>query len=599
MQYTPLTSHQIEEKTAFIHNYLHASNAADGSAQDPNANVTQKNIATLEQELFKDYFRQINRSMMQEKITELFDKELAHQYISDLESNAIYTHDETSIKPYCASITLYPFLFDGMTKLGGESKAPKHLASFCGSFINLVFAISSQFAGAIATVEFLMYFDYFAQKSFGKDYLSTHAREVDSHFQHVVYSINQPAASRGYQSVFWNISLYDKHYFEAIFGDFVFPDQTQPSYDSLARLQEHFLSWFNEERKKALLTFPVVTAALLNENKRAKDRAFTKTLARSMSEGHSFFLYQSESADSLSSCCRLRNAVTDTSFSYSLGAGGVSTGSINVISLNMNRLVQDGRDLATAIKKIHKYQVAYRALIEDMYANDMLPVYKAGFISLQKQFLTIGINGILEAAEYLGYRPEEPQSYIAFLQEQLGTIYQLNREAAKKYGYMFNTEMVPAESLGVRNANRDRADGYWVPRDCYNSYFYPVESSDISLLDKMILHGRDVLDYLDGGSALHLNLQELPSQEAYVKLIDTAAFTGCNYWCSNVCSTICDDCGHIAKETLSRCACCQSENIAYATRVIGYLKRIDNFSSPRQKEAGLRFYAKSTTNPTH
>jgi len=587
----PLNQEQLEDKRRYIQDYIQADNAADGSKHDPNANVTQKNIATLENELFKDYFRQINRSMMCDKIQSLFGQELADEYVRQLNAHEIYAHDETSIKPYCASITLYPFLIDGLTKLGGESKAPQHLASFCGSFINLVFAISSQFAGALATVEFLLYFDHFAQREYGEDYLSTHTDIIDSHLQHVVYSINQPAASRGYQSVFWNISVYDQYYFESLFGDFVFPNGDTPKFSRLKKLQEHFLTWFNEERTRSILTFPVVTAAILNEDNHAKDREFSSMLAQQISQGNSFFIYQSESADSLASCCRLRNEISDTSFSYSLGAGGVSTGSINVITLNMNRLIQDGRDLEKQIRKIHCYQVAYRAIINDMMAQKMLPVYDAGFITLDKQFLTIGVNGLLESAEFLGLGPENQDEYIAYLQKQLGTIYKLNREANQQYGYKFNTEMIPAESLGVKNARWDQQDGLQVPRPCYNSYFYRVEDESSNILDKMILHGREVVDFLDGGSALHLNLHEHPTQEACIKLIDVAARLGCNYWCINVRSTICDDCGYIAKETRVKCPKCQSTNICYATRIIGYLKRIDHFSTPRQSEAAKRHYS--------
>ncbi|RUA06452.1 MAG: anaerobic ribonucleoside-triphosphate reductase [Flavobacteriia bacterium] len=588
---TALTPDQIKDKQQYIKNYIFAKNAADGSKHDPNANVTLKNIATLENEIFKDYYRQINRSMMQEKIKDLFGEDLANEYVRQLENHEIYAHDETSIKPYCASITLYPFLLDGLTKMGGESKAPKHLESFCGNFINLVFAVSSQFAGALATVEFLLYFDHFAQREFGSNYLETHTTQINSNLQHVVYSINQPAASRGYQSTFWNISLYDRHYFESLFGSFVFPNGDTPNYDRLAKLQTHFMNWFNQERTRSILTFPVVTAAILNEDNKAKDREFASMLAQQISEGNSFFIYQSESADSLASCCRLRNEIADNTFSYSLGAGGVSTGSINVITLNMNRLVQDGRDLKQEIKKIQRYQVAYLNIIQEMLKNKMLPAYDAGFISLEKQFLTIGVNGLLESAEYLGLGPEDKKTYISYLQKQLGTIYQLNREAANEFGCRFNTEMIPAESLGVRNADWDKADGYEVPRDCYNSYFYRVEDEHCNFLDKMILHGREVVDFLDGGSALHLNLHEHPTKEAALKLIDIAALNGCNYWCINVMCTICDDCGYIAKETRVKCPKCKSTNIGHATRIIGYLKRIDHFSSPRQKEATKRYYA--------
>lgn len=585
-----MNKEQIDGKLNFIDEYLRAQNAADGSKMDANANVTQKNVATLEAELMKDFFVQVNRAQVSRKITELFGVELATEYVRQIENHEIYVHDETSLKPYCVSVTMYPFLRDGLTKLGGESLGPKHIESFCGTFVNFVFAVSSQFAGAVATVEFLTYFDYFARKDYGDDYLTTHRHEIANHLQHVVYALNQPAAARGYQSVFWNISIYDQFYFDSMFGEFVFPDFTKPSWQSVSALQDFFLDWFNQERSKTILTFPVVTVAMLTDKGRCKDEAFAYGMAEHMQKGSSFFVYLSDSADSLASCCRLRSEIADNTFSYTLGAGGVATGSINVITVNMNRLVQDGRDLAVEIDKIHKYQVAYRRLMEEYKEAGLLTVYDAGFISLDKQFLTIGINGMTEAAESQGLQVGNNQAYKDFVQRHLKVIYDANKAAKKTYGYMFNTEFVPAENLGVKNAKWDRKDGYFVPRDCYNSYFYTVEDDSINSLDKFVLHGKELIEYLDGGSALHLNLEEKLSTEGYLALFNAAAATGCNYFCINVKITICNSCEHIDKRTLTACSDCGSDDIDYGTRVIGYLKRVSAFSAGRRQEHSLRHY---------
>lgn len=585
-----LSATQLNKKLQFIDAYVHAANPADGSKLDANANVTQKNIATLEAELMKDCFIQVNRALVQRKIAALFGDDLALEYARQIEQHEIYVHDETSLKPYCVSVTMYPFLLDGLTKLGGESQAPKHLESFCGCFVNFVFAVSSQFAGAVATVEFLTYFDYFARKDYGDNYLVTHEKQIQNHLQHVVYALNQPAAARGYQSVFWNISIYDRFYFESMFGNFVFPDFTAPNWTSVSALQHYFLRWFNAERSKTVLTFPVVTVAMLTDGHNCKDREFAEDIAVEMASSNSFFVYLSESADSLASCCRLRSEISDRTFSYSLGAGGVATGSINVITLNMNRLVQDGRDLATEVKKVQQYQVAYRQLMEEYQAAGLLTVYDAGFISLDKQFLTIGINGMVEAAEFLGLSPTNNPAYLSFVREQLQVIYQANQQARARYGYLFNTEFVPAENLGVKNAKWDKEDGYQVRRDCYNSYFYVVEDDATTVLDKCILHGKTLLEYLDGGSALHLNLEEKLHAQGNLALLDLAARTGCNYFCINVKITICNQCEHIDKRTLSACPHCQSQDIDYGTRIIGYLKRVSAFSQGRRREHQRRHY---------
>lgn len=587
-----LTETQINKKIEFINDYLDAENAATGSKLDANANVSIKNIATLEAEINKDINIQINRQLMKNKITELFGDGLASEYVRQIENHEIYVHDETSLKPYCVSVSMYPLLIDGLKKMGGESAAPKHLASFCGTFINFVFATSAQFAGAVATVEFLTYFDHYARKDFGHNYLKTNLKEVQSYFQQVVYSINQPAAARGYQSVFWNISIYDRYYFEAFFGNFVFPCGDKPNWQTLNGLQKEFLSWFNLERNKSLLTFPVVTAAVLTENKKIKDLEYKNVIANEFSNGNSFFVYLSDSVDSLASCCRLRNEVNSKEFSYSLGAGGVATGSINVITLNMNRLIQDRRDLSFEIQKIQNYQIAYRKLIEEMIQHKMLTVYDAGFIQLEKQYLTIGINGLVEAAEFMGIEISNNVEYIDFIKENLKVIFDLNKKRSQESGYKFNTEFVPAENLGVKNASWDKKDRYEVPRDCYNSYFYIVEKDYENPLEKFDMHGEEVLTYLDGGSALHLNLDEHLTKKQYELLLDKAARSGCNYFCINVKVTVCNDCEKISKRTLTSCQYCGSENIDYATRIIGYLKKITSFSQGRQIEHQKRNYKK-------
>lgn len=592
-----LDQKQIQEKLGFIEKYVKANNAAEGSKFDANANVTHKNLATLEAELMKDAIIQVNRAKVTEKIQALFGNELACEYIRQIEAHEIYVHDETSLKPYCASITMYPFLLDGLTKLGGESKAPRHLESFCGSFVNLVFAISAQFAGAIATVEFLIYFDHFARIDYGDDYLAQHPEKIANHLQHVVYALNQPAAARGYQSVFWNISIYDQYYFESMFGAFVFPpldseqkELVKPLWDNINQLQHFFMNWFNDERKKAILTFPVVTAAMLTENGQCKDLPFVQFCSQQLANGNSFFTYLSDNADSLASCCRLRNEMTDNTFSYTLGAGGISTGSVNVITMNINRLVQNKQDIAENVRKIHKYQIAYRQIMDEYQDQGMLPVYDAGFINLNKQFLTIGINGMVEAAESKGIQAGNNEEYKTFVRDHLKIIYDENKAAKHTTGYLFNTEFVPAENLGVKNAKWDKADGLAVNRDCYNSYFYVVEDENCHTLDKFILHGKDMIEYLDGGSALHLNLAESLSQTQYLQLFNIAAKTGCNYFCINVKITICNECETIDKRTVYQCPACNSRNVDHGTRVIGYLKRVSAFSHARQHEHDRRFY---------
>ena len=602
---------QTLQKLRFLVDYCNAANAATGSKFDSNANVENKNLATLIGELPKGDFIRLNRRLLCDRLKEMYGKEAADRYLDLLNHHFIYKNDETSLANYCASITMYPWLLNGTKSIGGNSSAPTNLKSFCGGFINMVFIVSSMLSGACATVEFLMYMSHFLEKEYGEDYylhaddvvdLSKRQRTLDKVitdcFEQIVYSINQPTGARNFQSVFWNISYYDRPYFESLFGEFIFPDGSRPHWEPLSWLQKRFMNWFNAERTKTVLTFPVETMALLCKDGDVIDKEYGDFAAEMYAKGHSFFTYMSDNADSLASCCRLRNEIQDNGFSYSLGAGGVSTGSKSVLTVNINRCVQqatrEGRDyveyLDSIIDLMHKAQMAYNANLDWMRERGLLPLFDAGYINIKRQYLTIGVNGIVEAAESLGITISDNEEYANFVERILSLIEHYNKKYRTK-DLLFNCEMIPAENVGVKHARWDREDGYYVPRDCYNSYFYVVENKNIDPIEKFRLHGRRYIDHLTGGSALHCNLEEHLSQAQYRHLLRVAAQEGCNYFTFNIPNTLCNHCGHIDKRYLSKCPHCESQDVDYLTRIIGYLKRVSNFSIDRQREAERRYYA--------
>ncbi len=601
---------EVRDKLKFLIDYCNAANPATGSKYDANANVENKNIATLIGELPKSNFIRLNRRLLCDRIKEMYGKELADRYLYLLERHFIYKNDETCLANYCASITMYPWLLEGTKSIGGNSTRPTNLKSFCGGFINMVFIVSSMLSGACATPEFLMYMAYFIAQEYGADFykragevvdLSFRQRTLDKVitdcFEQVVYSINQPTGARNFQAVFWNISYYDRYYFQSIFGEFHFPDGSQPDWEAVSWLQKRFMKWFNKERAKTVLTFPVETMALLTKNGDVLDQEYADFTAQMYAEGHSFFTYMSDNADSLASCCRLRNEIQDNGFSYTLGAGGVSTGSKSVLTINLNRCVQEATRqgkpyldfVADIIDLIHKVQLAYNENLKDLQRRGMLPLFDSGYINIARQYLTVGVNGMAEAAESLGLTISDNEEYLNFVQGILGMIEYYNKKYRTK-DVLFNCEMIPAENVGVKHARWDREDGYYVPRDCYNSYFYIVEDAGTHILDKFRLHGRKYIEHLTGGSALHMNLDEHLSKAQYRQLLRVAAKEGCNYFTFNIPNTVCNDCGHIDKRYLKECPVCNSRNVDYLTRVIGYLKRVSNFSADRQKEAGRRFY---------
>ena len=632
----------IKERINYMEEYSQShDNAATSSETDANANVTMKNVANLEGEVYKVTNRLIQRARMKSKLNELYP-ELAKQYEADLNHHIIYTHDEAStptLKQYCMAVSLYPLMTEGVGNIDGVTPGPPNdLQSFSGQITNLTFLLSSQCKGAVAFSEYFIALNYYVIAEFGThwyeklDIITTTSyckqqRTIKDNilkaFKQFVWGINQPAGNRSYQSPFTNISYFDHTYFDAMFKDFCYPDGTKPEWEAISTLQKMFMKWFNQLRLKQVLTFPVETFAMVYdpETKDIIDKEYKDLCAEMYSEGHSFFTYISDSADSLASCCRLRNKLAENTFNPTSGLTGVMTGSCNVITLNINRIIQDfakfesrGIDyrqdiqdtwkvcekcfkkyLTDILERVYKYHIAYKTMLYEQEDKKMFAASNGGYIHISKLYSTVGINGLNEAARFLGLEVSNNKSYIEFLQLILGTIKEQNKNHSitdKKRPFIFNSEVVPAEGLGGKNYRWDKEDGYWVPEDenLYNSYFYDAHD-DTSVLDKFVLHGRQTYQYTDGGSALHCNLVDHLSKSQYLALIDFAIQEGTSYFTFNIPNSKCEDCGHIIKKPVSKCPKCGSENITQYTRVIGYLRPIKAFGNDRQEEANKRTYS--------
>lgn len=628
----------VRERIDYMDKYSESSdNAATSSETDANANVTMKNVANLEGEVYKTTNRIIQRQRMKDKLNEMFP-ELAKQYERDLDTHIIYTHDEAStpvLKQYCMAVSLYPLMLEGVGNIDGVTPGPPNdLQSFSGQITNLIFLLSSQCKGAVAVGEYFIALNYYIVKEFGSiwyekldeiassDYCLQRRTIRDSilkAFKQFVWGINQPAGNRSYQSPFTNISYYDHTYFESLFGEFAYPDGTKPEWKAIDTLQRMFMKWFNLLRLKQVLTFPVETFAMVHDGEDIIDKDYKDLCAEMYSEGHSFFTYISDSADSLASCCRLRNELAENTFSPTSGLTGVMTGSCNVITLNINRIIQNWwrlfpedcnincylydkhkgfpnlkKYLSTILERVYKYHIAFKTMLYDTEDKGMFAASNGGYISISKLYSTIGINGLNEAARFLGLKVSNNKEYIEFLQLILGTIKEENKKNSihdKKRPFLFNSEVVPAEGLGGKNYRWDTQDGYWTPKDknLYNSYFYDAHD-DTSVLDKFILHGRQTYQYTDGGSAAHINLENHLSKAQYLKLIDFAIANGTNYFTFNVPNSKCNNCGHIVKIPVTTCPKCGDNHITQYTRVIGYLRPIDKFGDDRIREALNRHY---------
>lgn len=626
----------IRERIDYMNEYSQSNeNAATSSETDANANVTMKNVANLEGEVYKTTNRVIQRQRMKDKLNEMYP-EVAKKYEEDLNFHIIYTHDEATtpvLKQYCMAVSLYPLMTEGVGNIDGITPTPPNdLQSFSGQVTNLIFLLSSQCKGAVAVGEYFIALNYYIVQEFGPNWYEkldvvtttdhcskqrTVRDAIYKAFKQFIYGVNQPAGNRSYQSPFTNVSYYDHTYFDSLFGEFYYPDGTKPQWEAVDCLQRLFMKFFNKLRTKQILTFPVETMAMVYDPKTNDiiDKDYKDFTAEMYAEGHSFFTYISDSADSLASCCRLRNELAENTFNPTSGLTGVMTGSCNVITLNINRIVQDCnkayglkrnggwkentsflRDyLADILERVYKYHIAYKTMLYELEDKGMFAASNGGYIHISKLYSTIGINGLNEAARFLGMTVGNNKEYIEFLQLVLGTIKEQNRTHSvhdANRPFLFNSEVVPAEGLGGKNYNWDKEDGYWVPEDenLYNSYFYDAHD-DTSVLDKFILHGRQTYQFTDGGSAAHINLEDHLSKEQYLKLTDFAIANGTNYFTFNIPNSKCDDCGYITKHPITECPKCHSENITQYTRVIGYLRPIKSFGKDRQIEASHRTYS--------
>ena len=635
----------IEERLDYMDSYSeNADNAATASETDPNSNVSTKNVATLDPEVYKTTNRNVQRRRMKRQMKKDFPEEnIYKRYIYLLENHFIYVGDEAStptIKFYCQADDLYPLMVDGIGTLdGGKTEGPPtDMTSFSGQLVNFIHAASGQCKGAVAVPSYLLTLNYYIIKEFGPkwyeklDVVITNEHCVEQQtiwdrvrkaFKTFVYGVNQMAGNRGGQSPFTNISYFDHTYFDGMFGDFYYPDGTKPEWEAVDKLQRLFMNWFNERRLKSVLTFPVETFCMVYDDKDYIDQDYKKLCAEMYAKGHSFFTYISDSVDSLASCCRLRNKLQKNTFSPTSGMTGLKTGSCNVITLNLNRIVQSwarqpaktkeqnngvidktvnvpGYDglkeyLIDILEVVYKAHISFKHLLYREEDRGMYSVSNGGYIHMKDLYSTIGINGHNEAARFLGLEVSWNEPYIGFLQLILSTIKEQNELHSiedKKYPIRFNSEVIPAESVGGKNYRWDKADGFWVPdnENLYNSYFYDAHDNT-SVLDKFRLHGNATYQFTDGGSALHCNLEDHLSKEQYLKLLDFARENGTQYFTFNIPNSECDDCHFITKHPITKCPKCGSEHITQYSRVIGYLTATKTWGADRQIEGSHRTYS--------
>ena len=627
----------IRERIDYMDEYSSSNhNASTSSETDSNANVTMKNVANLEGEVYKTTNRIIQRQRMKNKLKELYP-EVANQYEEDLNNHIIYTHDEAStpvLKYYCCAVTLYPLMTEGVGNVDGITPTPPNdIQSFSGQTTNLAFLLSSQCKGAVAFGDYFVALNYYVVKEFGEqwynklDVIVTNSHITKQHtieyyilkgMKQFIYGVCQPAGNRSYNSPFTNVSWYDKYYFKAMFGDFYYPDGTKPEWNAVDKLQRMFMKLMREIRLLTPITFPVTTMSLLHNGQEFLDKDYEELCAEEWSKGGSFFCYMNDNPASLASCCRVLNEMTENTFSSTTGMNGVMTGSCNVITLNLNRIIQDwvgdwenegipdinaevNRDslniyITNILERVYKYHIAYKTMLYDLEDKGMFAASNGNYIYMKKLYSTIGLIGYMEAAQFLGLEISNNKDYKDFLKLIFNTVSEQNKLHSihdKKRPFLMNSEAIPGENLGVKLLEWDKKDGYYTPGGAkrYSCYFFNPWNDKVSIIDKLKLHGGDIAKALSGGQAAHLNLDAHLSKEQYKKLMHIAMENGTNYFTFNIPMSKCKECGHVVNAPVKECPKCHSKNIRYYTRIIGYLTGVDNWSEAMQKEFGDRYFS--------
>ena len=633
----------VRSRIDYINQYSSSGdNASTASETDANANVSMKNVANLEGEVYKKSNRVIQRQRMKDKLKELYP-ELTKQYEKDLENHIIYVHDEASSpvpKKYCLAASLYPLMTEGVGNVDGVTPTPPNdIQSFSGQVTNLTFLLSSQAKGAVALGEYIIALNYYVVAEFGPKWYdkldviisNEHALKkytiksyIRKGMKQFIYGVSQPAGNRSYNSPFSNISYYDKTYFHALFDEFFYPDGTQPEWKAIDTLQRIFMELHRELRLIKPLTFPVTTMAMVHDGTDVIDKEYKELCAEEWAKGGSFFCYLSDNPSSLASCCRVLNEITDNTFSSINGLQGVMTGSCNVITLNINRIVQDWAKqkaktvednngildssvnvpgltglkeyLISILERVYKYHIAYKTILYELEDKGMFADSNAGYIYLKKLYSTVGLIGYCEAAQFLGLKINNNEEYKEFLKLIFGTVKEQNKLHSikdKKRPFLFNSEAVPGENLAVKLYEWDKRDGYFVPdnQNLYSSYFFLQWDKEIPVLDKLRLHGKYINSACDGGQACHIHLEEHLSKEQYLKIIDFCIKEGVNYFTFNIPVSECKNCGHVVNAPITTCPKCGSTKIDWWVRIIGFLRPISTWAAPRQIESKRRVYA--------
>ncbi|HQQ18450.1 MAG TPA: anaerobic ribonucleoside-triphosphate reductase, partial [Fervidobacterium sp.] len=536
-----------------------------------------------------------------ENMKRLFGLDEAKKFLRYEMYGDIYLHDahHSAFEPYCYAYSLRPIVEKGLFFIDSIRSIPaKHLSSYIQHVIQFVMFASNQQSGAVGLPDFFVWLTYYYLQDIknGTIPAGQEKKYLHQHFQIFTYSINQPI--RGTQSPYTNFTYLDRNYINAIFDGETYPNgEPITNYvEEIIAMQKEFWTWIRDEREKQMFTFPVLTASLLYKDGRFVDEDSARFINSVNLKWQDTNWYVSDSIDAVASCCRLTSSTKELRFKFgadklkgmsnSIGGSDLNIGSFKVVTLNFPRIALETKDkgsfkekLVEKVRHVQMVLASIRSILQERIQQGVLPLYNLGLMDMNRQYGTVGINGLYESMEILGLTEEDIDGIMyteegeTFVNDILETIGKLNEEAFEKFGFTFNIEQVPAEKAAVTLAEKDKLL-YGTDYVLYSNQWLPL-TTDTDMLNRIRYSG--MFDRkVSGGAILHINVDApFRTEEDSWNMVNLVAKMGVMYFAFNQKISICEE-GHAFYG--EQCPMCGKGRIDEYVRIVGYLVPVRSFN---------------------
>ena len=599
--------------TDFIDNFIDESTVADASI-DGNSNVTKKDIVTLLSEMPKPHRKLLAFNKIYYEIQKKYGFKAANTWLRMEWMGQLYMHDAdtSTFKHYCFAYDLKDLAEKGLYFIDGtfNAKPPKHLEVFVDFVKEFIGFASNRSSGAVGLPNLIPYMYYFWKKDVENDYLGITSSDnaenyARQNFQRFIYAVNQPYTRDGQQSAFTNTSIFDRPYFEALFGGSEFPDGSfMIDYEEeIINFQRIYMEEMAHIRKENMFTFPVSTISLLRQNGEFVDKPFAEWAIRHNMQWNDSNIFVDDSVNSLSNCCRLKSDIRDLGYFNSIGGTALKVGSVKVSTINLARLALDTTSEEEYLAELERRLETnlqgldvVRHIIKRNVEKGLLPNFKHKLVDFEHLYNTIGFIGVYETMKKFGYTRVDEFGNTFYTDEALAfgeKIFKTMHAAADRFieknqcDYMINTEQIPGESAAAKLIKKDKffypnANIYDLP--LYGNQFMPL-GIKTTLQERIKVQA--IFDrYCNGGSILHANIDApFDSFDKAWKMVNYIADQGVTYFAFNTKIQACED-NHAFYGTT--CPVCGKPIYTEYTRIVGFYTPIKTWSRERKHEYGMR-----------